>query len=39
MQSASAFLDITKVAGFHWKNADVGKQGVCYMISIFSDLL
>ena len=25
MQSLSAFLDITKVADFRWKNADVSK--------------
>ena len=37
MQSISVFLDITKVADFRLKNADVSRtQGVCHVIYIFS---
>ena len=33
MQPMSVFLDITKVANFQWKNADVSRtQDVCHMI-------
>ena len=33
MQSISIFLDITKVADFCWKNADVSRtQKVCHVI-------
>ena len=33
--SVSVFLDITKVADFWWKNADVRRnQGVCHVIYI-----
>ena len=42
MQSASAFLDITNVAGKNEtteKMLMLAKQGVCYVISLFSDLL
>ena len=36
IQSAFAFLEITKLADFHWKNADVSRtQGVCLVIYIF----
>ena len=36
MQSTSVFLDITKVADFRWKNADVSiTQGVFHVIYIF----
>ena len=36
MQSISVFLDITKVADFQWKNADVSRtQGVNYVIYVF----
>ena len=36
MQSISVFLDITKVADFRWKNADICRmQGVCHVIDIF----
>ena len=36
MLSISVLLDKTKVAGFHWKNADVSRtQQVCYVIPIF----
>ena len=32
----NVFLDITKVAGFLWKNADVSRtQEVCHVIYIF----
>ena len=32
----TVFLDITKVADFQWKNADVSRtQGVCHVIYIF----
>ena len=40
MQSTSVFVNITKVADFHWKNADDSRvQGVRYVIYIFLDLL
>ena len=36
MQSVSVFLDISKCAGFRWKNADVSRtEGVCHVIYIF----
>ena len=36
MESIPVFLDITKVAGFRWKNADVSRtQGVCHVIYTF----
>ena len=36
MQSLSVFFDITKIADFWWKNADVSRtQRVCYVIHIF----
>ena len=36
MQSISVFPDITKVADFRRKNADVNRtQGVCHVIYIF----
>ena len=36
MQSISVFFDITKIADFWWKNADVSRtQGVCHVIYIF----
>ena len=36
VQSIFLFLDITKVADFWWKNADISRsQGVCHMIYIF----
>ena len=36
MQSISVFLDITKVADFQGKNADVSRtQGVNYVIYVF----
>ena len=36
MQSLSVFRDITKVADFRWKNADVSRtQGVCHTIYAF----
>ena len=35
MQSISVFFDVTKVADFSWKNADISRtQGVCHMIYI-----
>ena len=35
MESLSVFLDVTKLADFRRKNADVGKnQGVCHVIYI-----
>ena len=35
MQSISVFLDITKVADFRSKNADLSRtQGVCHVIYI-----
>ena len=40
MQSISVFLDITKVADFRLKNADVSAtQGVCHVINIILDIL
>ena len=36
MQSIFVFLDITKVADFWWKNADVSRtQELCRVIYIF----
>ena len=36
MQSIDIFLDITKIADFDWKNADVGRTpGVCHVLYIF----
>ena len=36
MQSVSVFIDITKVADFSWKNADVRRtQGVCHVIHVY----
>ena len=36
MQSIPVFPDITKIADFRWKNADVSRtQGVCHVIHIF----
>ena len=38
MQSITVFLDITKIAYFWWKNADVIRtQGVCHVIYVFPD--
>ena len=35
MQSMSVFLDITKFAGFRWKNADVSRtHDLCHVIYI-----
>ena len=35
MQSISVFFDVTKVADFSLKNADISRtQGVCHMIYI-----
>ena len=32
----SAFLDMTKIAGFWWKNADVSRTlGVCHVTYMF----
>ena len=40
MQSVSVFLDITKLANFWLKNANISRiQGVCHMIYIFVDPL
>ena len=38
MQSISVFLDITKVADFQWKNADVSR-GVSRDLYIFASSL
>ena len=39
MQYIYVFLDITKIADFQWKNADVSRtQGVCHVIYIFFGL-
>ena len=36
MQSISTFLDITKIADFPWKSADVSRtQELCHMIYMF----
>ena len=36
MQSISVFLNITEVADFRWKNADVSRtEGVCHVIYMF----
>ena len=36
MPSKSVFLDITKIADFRWKNADVTRTpGVCHVIYMF----
>ena len=36
MQSISVFPEITKIAHYRWKNADVSRtQGVCHMIYVF----
>ena len=36
MQSTPVFLDLTKIADFQWKNADVGRsQGVRHLICVF----
>ena len=33
MQSTSVFFDITKIADYRWKNAEVSRtQGVCHVI-------
>ena len=40
MQSVSVFLDMTNVADFRRKNADVSRtQEVCHVINIFLDFL
>ena len=36
IQSAFVFIDITKIADFGWRNADVSRtQGMCHVICIF----
>ena len=40
MQFLSVFRNITKIADFRWKVADVSKtQMVCHVIYIFLDIL
>ena len=36
MQSIPVFPDVTKIADFQWKNADVSRtQGVCHVTFVF----
>ena len=36
MQPISAFLDVTKITDFWWKNSNVSRtEGLCHMIYMF----